>query len=309
VRKRYIVLLLAGLALAVPASAAAHARSATVALDYRLVLDTAAERLSGISVAILDGDRSLQVRVQHGNVVVLGDLGEPMLRLVPTGAWANRASATAVAERLVSSGRGWQRVASGSTFTWHEHRLSPPPYDGGRAGPAARFSVPARLSGRRVMIGGTFVRYPRPSIWPWAAGAGSTLAALVVWFRVRPGLRARATTALGSIAGLAALGTLVAFGAADAPNGRVAWAQIVTGLLLAGVLYGALFRLRGARRVQLAGILGVAAGAVSIGSLSVFWHGVVISLVSATPSRVLCATALVAGAAAAVTSFTVEEPP
>jgi hypothetical protein len=308
VQKRYVVLLVAGVALAVPASAAAHARSATVALDYRLVLDPAAERLPGVSLAILDGDRSLQIRVERGLLLVLGDLREPMLRLASNGAWANRGSVTAVAERLVPSGHGWRRIGSGPTFSWHEHRLSPPPYDDGRAGPVARFSIPAKLSGRPVAIGGTFVRYPRPSIWPWVAGAGSGLAALAVWLRLRPGVRGFATTALGSIAGLAALGTLVVFGAADAPNGRVAWAQIVTGVVLAGVLYGALFHLRGTRRVQLAGVLGVAAGAVSVGSLSVFWHGVVISLVSPASSRILCATALVAGAVAAVTSFTIEEP-
>lgn len=305
---RYAVVLCALLVLVVPASASAHARTSTVALDYRLVLDRTAATLPGISVSILDGDRSLRVRVRRGTLVIRGDLGERMLRLTPDGAWANRASATAVAEKLVTTGTGWRKLASGSTFVWHEHRLSPPPYADGRPGPVAQFAIPALLDGRPVTIGGTFVRYTRPPLWPWALVVVISLAALAGALRVRPRWRARAATALGSIAGLAALTTLVVFGAADAPNGRVAWAQIVVGVVLAGVLYGALIRLDGNRRVHLAGLLGVAAGAVSLGSLGVFWHGVVVSLLSATASRLVLAVALVAGAAAAVSSFTVDEP-
>ena len=60
-------------------------------------------------------------------VVVLGDLREPMLRIDRTGAWANRASVTAAAEKLVQPGPGWKRVG-GSSFAWHDHRLAPPPY-------------------------------------------------------------------------------------------------------------------------------------------------------------------------------------
>jgi hypothetical protein len=307
VRRRKIVLLLAGFALAVPASASAHGRAATIALDYRLVLHPATNQLQGVKVAILDGDRSLRITMRRASLVLRGDLGESMLRLSTTGAWANRASATAAAEKLVAPGRGWKQISSGPTFTWHEHRLSPPPYGDGRPGPVATFSIPAALNGRPVEIGGTFVRYARPSLWPWLAGAGVVGATLAVVLRIRPGLRGRAATVLGSLAGLAALGTLVAFGIADAPNGRIAWAQIVIGAVLASVVYGALGWLRGARRTQLAGLLGLASVVISLGWLSVLWHGVVISQLSPTATRALLITGLVAGAAAALTSFTLEE--
>jgi hypothetical protein len=306
-RRRYVVLLLAGLSLAVPASASAHARAATIALDYRLVLHPATKGLPGVKVAILDGDRSLRITVRRGTLAIRGDLGEPMLHLTPAGAWANRASPTAVAEKLVTTGRAWKRISSGSTFTWHEHRLSPPPYGDGRPGPVATFTLPATLDGRTVDLGGTFIRYARPSVWPWVAAAAAVGAALAAVLRLRPRLRGRATTALGSLAGLAALGTLVAFGVADAPNGRVAWAQIVIGGVLAAIVSGALVRLRETRRIQLAGLVGLASVIVSLGWLSAFWHGVVISLLSATATRVLLVTGLIAGATAAVTSFTAEE--
>src|SRR5476649_1721130 len=112
-RKRYVAPLLACVSLVVPASASAHARSATVALDYRLVLDASTKGLAGVSVAILDGDRDLRLRVHGTTLVVRGDLGEPMLRLGPSGTWVNRASVTAVAERLTTAGPGWKRIASG----------------------------------------------------------------------------------------------------------------------------------------------------------------------------------------------------
>jgi hypothetical protein len=306
-RKRYVAPILACVSLVAPASASAHARSATVALDYRLVLDASTKRLAGVSVAILDGDRDLRLRVHGTTVVVRGDLGEPMLRVEPAGTWVNRASVTAAAERLTTAGNGWVRVASGSSYTWHEHRLGPPPYDGSRLGTVAHFTIPATIDGKPATIAGSFVRYGRPSLWPWLLGAVVLAAAAAVAVRRWPGRRGEVATALGAVAGLAALAGLAAFDAADAPNGRVAWFQIVLAIALAAVVYVALVRLRGLRRAHLGGIIGVAAGAVSIGSLSVFRHGVVISLLPGTASRALCVVALAGGAAAAATSYVTEE--
>src|SRR5260221_3860247 len=127
-RTRIIVLLLVGFTLGAPASASAHARTTTVALDYRLRLDRITRSLPGVSVTILDGDRSLRVGVRGVTVVLHGDLGEPMLRISPHGAWANRASVTAVAEKLTQPSHGWAQLASIPSYTWHEHRLAPPPY-------------------------------------------------------------------------------------------------------------------------------------------------------------------------------------
>ncbi len=300
--KRFVAPVLACVTLAVPASASAHAKSPTVALDYRLVLAHATRDLPGVTVRILDGDRALRVRVRRGTLVVLGDLREPMLRIGPSGAWANRGSVTAQAQRLVHPGRGWDRVG-GSTFAWHDHRLAPPPYDGGRSGVVARFEVPATLNGRRVTLGGTFVRYSRPSPWPWVGAALVAAAAVVVALRVRPALRPHIAWTLGTLAGAAALTALVAFSAADAPNGRVAWAQIVLGSILAAAVAAGLVRLRGEQRTVLAGLLGAAAAVASLGSLGVFRHGVVISLLPAQFSRVICALAVTAGLTAAGAAF------
>jgi hypothetical protein len=297
-RTRIIVLLVVGFTLAAPASASAHARTTTVALDYRLNLDRATQSIPGVTLAILDGDRSLRVGVRDVTVVLHGDLGEPMLRVGPGGAWVNRASVTAVAERLTKPSRGWAQVASAPSYTWHEHRLAPPPY-GPETGAVARFAIPATVDGRAVMIGGTFVRYERPALWPWFVAGVVFACAVAVAVR----FHRRITTGLGTLAGLAALASLIAFAAADAPNGRVAWLQIALGVGLGLVVCAVLVRAGEPRRSQLAGLLGAIAAALSLGSLGAFRHGVVVSLLSATASRTLLALALFAGVAAAVTSF------
>jgi hypothetical protein len=107
---------------------------------------------------------------------------------------------------------------------------------------------------------------------------------------------------IGSLAGLAGLAALAVFGAADAPNGRVAWAQLVLAAVIAAMVYGVLVRLHGIRRVQLAGFIGLAAALVSLSYASVFWHGVVISKLSATATRSLLVAGVIGGAVAAISS-------
>jgi hypothetical protein len=302
VSKRLVAPVLALVTLAAPATASAHPRSATVALDYRLVLDRATRTLPGVTVRILDGDRSLRIGVRRGRLVVLGDLGEPMLRIDAAGTWVNEASVSAQAARLTRRGVGWRRIA-GSTFTWHDHRLAPPPYRGGRTGAVARFVIPATLNGEHVTVGGEFVRYRRPSPWGWLAGAGALVGSVIAVTRFQPGSRAPLALALGIVAGLAALTAFVTFGVADAPNGQAAWVQIGLGIALAAAVAVALVRLDGERRLVLVGLVGAAAAAASLGSLGVFRHGVIVSVLPAAASRSVCALAVAAGIASAVTVF------
>jgi hypothetical protein len=305
-RSRYVAPFVACLALAVPAGASAHARSTTVALDYRLQLDR--RTLAGVGVEILDGDRALRVSPNGRRVVVVGDLGEPMLRIDDAGASANRASPTAVGERLVSAGSGWTRVG-GAPFAWHDHRLAPPPYDASRLGRVARFRIPVRVDGAAAAIAGSFVRYARPPLWPWLAAAAGGVAAAVAVCLLVPSARRGATNALGAAGGLAAVASLASFGAADSPTGRVAWVEIGLAAFVALAAAAALVRARPARRVMLAGMIGAAAAATTLGSLGVFRHGVVVSSFPAPVARIVCALALTAGAAAAATGLVMSPGP
>jgi hypothetical protein len=297
-----VLVMIAGLAaLALPAGAAAHGRAPTVALDYRLRLN--AKTIPGVHVRVLDGDRSLQLSVAGGRrVIVRGLLREPVLRIGPDGVWVNASSPTAAADRLVSKrGSGWVRVSGGSSIAWHDHRLAPPPAS--RPGVAGRFSIPISVDGRSEAIVGTFWRVRRPSAWPWLAGAAALAAAIAAAAGLCRGWCAYLTVGLGTAAGVGALVAVTTFAARDAPSGRVAWLQIGGGVVVGGVLAALLVVLHGRRRVHAAGIVGGIAAAASIGSLPVFWHGVVISALPATPARLVCGIALVGGAAAAALSF------
>jgi hypothetical protein len=289
-------------ALVLPAQAAAHPRTATVALDYRLVLDHATQTIPGVHVRVLDGDRDFELRVDPGvSVVVRGELHEPFLRIDPNGVWANASSPTATCDRVVGTGKkGWIKVGSGDSIAWHDHRLSPPP--GSRPGPVGRFLIPIEVDGRPAMIAGTFIRVPRPAVWPWLAAAAAIAAAIAAAVRHRP-LRPGLTIGLGVAGGVAALTAVTTFAVRDAPTGGVAWLQIVAGICVAAVLGALLLRLRGRGRVHAAGVVGAVGAVVSLSSLSVFWHGVVISALSPNLARAACGLALVAGAAAAVLSF------
>ena len=151
------------------------------------------------------------------------------------------------------------------------------------------------------------MRYARPSIWPWAAVAAIVGALLVAALRRRPELRGQLTTLLGALAGLAGLATLSVFGAADAPNGRVAWAQFVIAVRSPRSSWRAHPSARHsaspARRVHRPGV-----AVVSLSYLSVFWHGVVIFAAAGDGESRPPGGWSDTGAAAAVSSLGFEGP-
>jgi len=290
------------IALLLPSQADAHGRSATVALDYRLELDAATRSLPGIHVRVLDGDRDFQVKVDRGvRLLVRGSLGEPLLRFDSTGVWVNASSPTATGDKIVSSSRrGWVHLSRTPSIAWHDHRLSPPPAS--KVGVAGRFSIPIELNGHRAAIAGTFIRVARPAAWPWPAGAAVLAAGILVGLR-RRSLRPALTIGLGTAAGLAALAEVTTFAVRDAPTGGIAWLQIGTAIVIGAILGALLVRLSGRSRAHAAGLVGAVAAAVSLSSLPVYWHGVVISALAPDLARAVCELALVCGVAAAALSF------
>ena len=194
-------------ALLLPSLAAAHGRAATVALDYRLPVDSGATGWRVSARAFSTGPLAAPDRSrQRQRVVVLGDLGEPMLR-VADGVWVNQSSPTAQANRLVSRpAKGWKRVAAGRASPGTSTAWRPRRPCAGSYGRVAHWNVPLLVDGRRVAISGSFVRVPRPALWPWAAGVAVVIGLAAVAMRRQPGSDDRddCSRVLAGLAGLTA---------------------------------------------------------------------------------------------------------
>lgn len=295
-----VVALLAALVAAAPAWA--HPRSATVAIDYRVTLRS----VPGVEAAVLDGDRSLRLRA-HAPLVVLGDLNEPMLRF-DRGVFVNLSSPTAQADRLVTKpSTGWRQLAGGMSYAWHEHRLSPPPWQSGRYGTIARWSVPLLIAGRRRTLGGTFVRVARPRWWLWLAVPLAAVGAAVLWLTFRPKRGAVAAITAFFVAAAAAVVAQTALLLRDSPSGRLSWIGLGVGIAVAVAAVGVVLFGRGVTRAYTAGGLGAGVAAWTLSWVGVFFHGAVIAALPGNVVRVCCAVALAFGLIAVAGSLTVHE--
>jgi hypothetical protein len=288
-------------ALAAPAAAAAHPRGPTIALDERATVD--AVTAAGVRAAILDGDRKLRLTVSPGvRLVVLGYLGEPMLRLSAERVSVNGRSPTALADGLVKAPppRGWVVVGTGPSFAWHDHRLGPtlPP-----GVSRARWSIPIVVNGHRSVLGGELERMRKPALWPWLA-LGTVLLGFgaAVAFARRLELSVATGIGVGVLAGAGGLSSLAGFSlaAVGVERGRVelAAAAVLAAAAAAGLVLG------GRRRLAVAGAIGALALIEGLGRLGVFVHGVVISDLPAAAARAADTVAIGAGLAAILIALT-----
>ena len=283
--------------LVVAAPASAHSRAPTVALDYRVEL--AATALPGVHADVVDGDRSLRVRVDgRHRLLVRGLLGEPLLRFGANGVWVNRASPTAAADRLARRGSGWVRLTRSDALLWHDHRLTPPA--GLNAGESAAWSVPVTLDGKATALRGTFTRVARPPLWPWVLAMLVAAGAVTALARALPARRPETAAAIAGLAAIGALAASTAFATGDTIARRTQWIEAASAGVLALLAAFALLRHDRSLRTWAAIVVGIVALSLGLGSLSVFLHGVVISSLPASFTRLATAVALVGGACAVV---------
>jgi hypothetical protein len=288
-----------------PSSAWAHSRRPPVALDYRLELASPTP-LSGVRADVIGGDRALRLDVAPPTrLVVLGILGEPFLRFAADGVWVDSHSPTAATDGLVRGvGAGWTRLTRGHSLAWHDHRLAPP--SGLRVGTQAPWSLPVTVGGRRASIAGSFVRVPRPQLWPWLGGGVLGLAAIVVLVRRLAGRRVELAAVLAVIAAPAALAASAGFTTGDPLSGGQAWVELTAAAVLTAVACGALLIRDRSVRLWIAMLTGIVAALVCLSSLSVFWHGVILSTLPGGLVRLLVAVAVISGSAAAVLGIAVD---
>jgi FtsH-binding integral membrane protein len=159
--------------------------------------------------------------------------------------------------------------------------------------------VPLLVNGRRLAISGSFVRVPRPALWPWA-GAALVVGLAAVAMHRRPHLRRTATVATGVLAGLAGLTAQTGFTLRDAPSGNVAWVIIAAVFVIAAIAGCSLALTHGVRRAYVAGMIGLSVAVVCLSWVGVFLHGVVVSALPATATRFICAIACAAGLIAVI---------
>ena len=112
--------------------------------------------------------------------------------------------------------------------------------------------------------------------------------------RVTAAAVAAVAAALGAVAASAGVAT------ADSLGGAGPWIEVACAAALASAATFALVRASPATRAWTATVVGAVAAALALGSLSVLWHGVVVSSLSPTLARAATVVAVVGGCAAAV---------
>jgi hypothetical protein len=299
------VALVVGLAsIAAPASADAHIRSGVVAVDYGASVSPLRPPLkSVVTVRIYQSDRALGLTVAGGHtVVVLGYLGEPFLRISPSGVAVNGGSPTSAGAGLLKATPGgvratphWQVRSNRPSFVWHDARLRglPPGVE------RSQWHVPLLFDGARAQLGGEIWRIHRPALWYWIVLGVPVVAATLLLYSFRRPLLEPAAVSLGVLAAAATIAIAVGFAA----HGGAAEARVVEGANeVVFALIGLAVLARGPRSARLGaaaglGLLGVFVGLTKV---SVLLQGAVLAAIPANAACVAVALALWAGVAAAI---------
>jgi hypothetical protein len=307
--RRFRVGVATGVALACLAgagAASAHLRSGTVAVDYRA---SVAHPVAGAySAQIYQSDHGLSLTLRPGHVVVvLGYLGEPVMRLDGAGLWVNAASPTARAMHLVDKRQAanapvplWRLQRGRHSVVWHDARVQglPPGLSAGV------WRVPLIVDGHNGVMSGELRRFPDPPLWLWlAALAGWLTAGALPLIRRRRDLARTLALALA----LAASGTATVIALAFALDAYASPGTWIVGVdviifLAAGV---GLMR-RGPRNLHVAAAiwLGLVSGALGLLDGAVLLHPVVLAILPGTVMRLLVVTTIGAGASAAILGST-----
>ena len=287
-------------------AASAHLRSGTVGVDYRA--SVSAPVTPAYSAQIYQSDHGLSLTLRPGHsVVVLGYLGEPVMRLDGAGLWVNAASPTARAMHLVdkrhamdASSPRWRLQRGRHSVVWHDARVQGLP----SRLQAGVWRVPLVIDGRQSVLEGRLQRFPDPPLWLWLAALAGWLAAgtLPLTRRRRDAVRGWAL-ALALVAAGSATVVALAF-ALDAYASPGTWIVGVDVIIFLAV--GVAFIWRGPRHFHVAAAIWVGLVSVALGLLdgAVFLHPIVLAILPGTVMRLLVLTTIGAGASAAILGST-----
>ncbi len=298
--------------LALPGVAEAHNSAPVIAVDYEARLAQSAF-VPGVTVRVIDGNRKLELTVRPPHTVVVeGYGGEPFLRFDGTGVSVNERSLTAVTNKLTQKGATpgldeavtprWQPISRSHQFAWHDHRLALVPGSMAGTGRIGTWAIPVRVDGARLRVQGGLWHAPGAPVWPWLIALVAAVGAAVA-VAARGSLRLRRTSVYicALVAGTSFLFASSGFSLAHStPGTRVSVALPFVIAAIATVV----FLLRPELRYAIAAGVGFLVVAESIGQLSVFVHGYVISVFAAPVARGAVAVALLGGLIASIIVLT-----
>lgn len=290
-------------ALIEPSAAGAHVRTGRVAVDYRASVSPLGSPSAGaIVVRVYESDLAIGLTLERNHqVVVLGYVGEPFLRIGTRGVEMNESSATAAGLGLLKGApKGgaavpdWRLRSTRRSLIWHDARVRGLP----RGVERRRWTVPLVVDGRHTRVNGEIWRVGAPSPWPWLGLGAVFLAftALLLARRRQPLLRTAAIV-LGVLTAAVTIPTEAGFALASTAS-EGAWLEGAN--VLAFTLAGLAFVVFGSRdaRALAGGALGLLGLAVGLSKLPVLLHGVVLSALPDFAARAGVVLQIGAGAAA-----------
>lgn len=202
------------LLLAFERPAAAHGAGGIEATNFETTLGGVTPALPGVRVRLIDTGSRLELRNAGPEVVVLGAVDEPYLRIGPDGAFENRRSPTAGLNRQQVHDTApppnpdplappdWHKLSDAPVARWRDHRAhwvasrNPPAVDsapGERHVVYPRWEVGLRRGVEKATVFGQLTWVPGPSRAPWfglMAGAFLVTGALGLLRRWGPALAA-----------------------------------------------------------------------------------------------------------------------
>ncbi|MFJ8742722.1 iron uptake transporter deferrochelatase/peroxidase subunit [Embleya sp. NPDC127516] len=246
---RRLVLLFVGVlvCLAPAGSAFAQELSGQGPSNFHTVMTSPSELDPGLTVKVIENGARMEVRnTGPEDVVVLGYMSEPFLRIGRGGVFENRQSPAvqlsserwgSVDEKSNLQPTGapqWHRISAEPVARWYDQRVHwivqqrlPPRVmaDPDRAQRISTWTVPMRIGERELAATGELRWLPGPSPWPGILGSIglAVLVFAVVWL---PPVRRRALLGYGVLAGVVAAASVLhlALVAAARAGGFGAWA-------------------------------------------------------------------------------------